>query len=161
MIAESAKPLQSIETDFAVDSSGFSTTNYVRWFDVKYGNNEDLQNWVKLNLMCGVKTHVVISLEVSRATSPDSPHYKPLVDASAKVGFTMREISADKGYTSMKNLQATVDVGAVPFIPFKGKCDRIAEVIYGHGCSSIQLQARRIPDSLSQTIKRRNRVSDD
>jgi hypothetical protein len=28
MIAESARPLQSIETDFAVDSSGFSTTNY-------------------------------------------------------------------------------------------------------------------------------------
>jgi hypothetical protein len=41
LIAQSALPLKSIETEFAVDSSGFSTTNYVRWFDVKYGNNED------------------------------------------------------------------------------------------------------------------------
>jgi len=30
----------------------------------------------------------------------------------------MREVSADKGYSSTKNLQATVDHGAVPFIPF-------------------------------------------
>ena len=31
----------------------------------------------------------------------------------------MQEVSADKGYISMKNLQATVDYDAVPFIPFK------------------------------------------
>jgi transposase len=31
----------------------------------------------------------------------------------------MQEVSADKGYISQKNLQATVDIGAVPFIPFK------------------------------------------
>ena len=40
LIAESAKPLQSIEEDFAVDASGFSTCTYVRWFDVKYGKHE-------------------------------------------------------------------------------------------------------------------------
>jgi len=32
LIAECALPLQSIEDSFAVDSSGFSTINYVRWF---------------------------------------------------------------------------------------------------------------------------------
>lgn len=31
----------------------------------------------------------------------------------------MQEVSADKGYISMKNLQTTVDHGAMPFIPFK------------------------------------------
>lgn len=31
----------------------------------------------------------------------------------------MQEVSADKGYISQKNLQATVDHGAVPFIPFR------------------------------------------
>jgi hypothetical protein len=34
-IEQSAAPLKSIETEFAVDSSGFSTSPYVRWFDVK------------------------------------------------------------------------------------------------------------------------------
>jgi transposase len=111
LITESAKPLQSIETDFAVDSSGFSTSTYVRWFDVKYGKNEDWHDWVKMHLMCGVKTHVVTSVEVSRA--------KKLVDQTAKAGFKMEEVSADKAYISMKNLKATVAVGATPFIPFK------------------------------------------
>jgi transposase len=31
----------------------------------------------------------------------------------------MREISADKGYTSGDNLQTAVDHGATPYIPFK------------------------------------------
>ena len=103
----------------AVDSSGFSTSTYVRWFDVKYGNNEDWHDWLKMHLMCGVKTHIVTSVESSRATANDSPFFKPLLQQTAKAGFNMLEVSADKGYISMKNLQATVDHGAVPFIPFK------------------------------------------
>jgi transposase len=119
LIAESAMPLQSIETDFAVDSSGFSTTNFVRWFSVKYGGSEDWHDWLKMHLMCGVKTHIVTSVEMSGATANDSPFFKPLLQQTAKAGFTMKEVSADKGYISMKNLQTTVDHGAMPFIPFK------------------------------------------
>lgn len=130
LIAESAMPLQSLEDSFAVDSSGFSTTSYVRWFDVKYGNNEDWHDWLKMHLICGTRTHVVTSVEISGATAHDSPYFKPLVDQTAKAGFNMQEVSADKGYISMKNLQATVDVGAVPFIAFKSnaQADRGTDV---------------------------------
>src|SRR6185503_20718546 len=114
LIAQSALPLKSIETEFAVDSSGFSTTNYVRWFDVKYGNNEDWHDWLKMHLMVGTSTHIVTSVELSGATSHDSPFYKPLLDATAKAGFTMKEVSADKAYSSMKNLEATEAKGATP-----------------------------------------------
>ncbi|HSE17251.1 MAG TPA: transposase [Pyrinomonadaceae bacterium] len=119
LIAESAKPLQSIETDFAADASGFSTCNYVRWFDVKYGKNESWHDWIKMHLICGVKTNIVTGVEITRATKHESPFYKSLLDQTAKAGFTMREVSADKGYISAKNLQATVDRGATPFIPFR------------------------------------------
>ena len=119
LITESAMPLQSIEEQFAVDSSGFSTTRFVRWFDVKYGNTEDWHDWLKMHLICGVKTHVVAGVEMSGATANDSPFYKPLLQQAVNAGFNLREVSADEGYISMKNLQATVDVGAVPFIPFK------------------------------------------
>ena len=37
LIERSALPLRSVETDFAVDSSGFSTSVYKRWFDYKWG----------------------------------------------------------------------------------------------------------------------------
>jgi hypothetical protein len=59
LIAESAMPLKPIETVFAMDSSDFSTTRFVRWFDVKYGNNEDWHDWVKMHLTCGVTTHIL------------------------------------------------------------------------------------------------------
>jgi hypothetical protein len=59
LIALSAVPLKSIETDFAVDSSGFSTGQFMRWLDVKYGKLEDRRQWLKLHLMCGTKTNIV------------------------------------------------------------------------------------------------------
>ena len=119
LITASSLPLQSVEEDFAVDASGFSTTNYVRWFDVKYGNTEDWHDWLKMHLMCGVKTHIVTSVELSGATAHDSPFYKALIEQTAKAGFKLREVSADKAYSSMKNLKATETLGATPFIPFR------------------------------------------
>ena len=109
LIAESASPLKSIETAFATDSSGFSTSRFVRWFDVKYGGNEDWHDWIKMHLMCGVTTHIVTSVELSRARTHDSPYFKPLVEQTARAGFNMKEISADKGYISADNLQTAVD----------------------------------------------------
>lgn len=51
LIAQSSLPLQSVETDFAVDSSGFMTSRFVRWFDVKYGKERSEHDWVKCHLM--------------------------------------------------------------------------------------------------------------
>jgi transposase len=53
-----------------------------------------------------------------------------LLDSTAKAGFKMQEVSADKGYISLKNLRATEDLGAVPFIPFKSnaQADRGTDV---------------------------------
>ena len=65
---------------------------------VKYGKDKDWHDWLKLHLMCGVKTHVVTSVEISRATANDSPFYKPLLQQTAKAGFKMQEVSADKLY---------------------------------------------------------------
>lgn len=104
---------------FTVDASGFSTCGYVRWFDVKYGKNESWHDWIKMHLAVGVKTHILTGVKITRATQHESTFYNELLDQTAKAGFTMREVSADRGYISMKNLQATVDHGPVPFIPFR------------------------------------------
>lgn len=119
LITESALPLKPIETAFAVDSSGFSTTRFVRWFDVKYGNNEDWHDWIKMHITCGVTTHIVTGVELSSARTHDSPYFKPLIESTARAGFTMKEVVADKGYISADNLQTAVDHGATPYIPFK------------------------------------------
>jgi transposase len=119
MIAASAMPLKSVETDFAVDSSGFSTGQFMRWFDVKYGKEEDRRQWIKVHLMCGVKTNIVTSVEISDGYSNDYHHYKPLVNQTAELGFKMAEVSADKAYIGGENLLTTLRHGAIPYIPFK------------------------------------------
>lgn len=37
LIETSALPLRGVESDFAADSSGFTTSRFVRWFDRKHG----------------------------------------------------------------------------------------------------------------------------
>ncbi len=119
LIAASAMPLKSVETDFAVDSSGFSTGQFMRWFDVKYGKEEDRRMWIKVHLMCGVKTNIVTSVEISNGYSNDYNYYKPLLEATAGNGFKMKEVSADKAYIGATNLLTTLQHGAIPYIPFK------------------------------------------
>jgi transposase len=119
LITISARPLQAIESDFAVDASGFSTGQFTRWFDVKYGEKEDHRVWLKLHLMCGVKTNIVTSVQVSDGFAHDYSFFKGLVDSTAKAGFKMKEISADKGYLGATNMLTTLQHGAIPYIPFK------------------------------------------
>ncbi len=126
LIEQSASPLRVIETDFAVDSSGFSTTTYNRWFDHKYGKQRSKQAWVKTHLICGVKTHIVTSVEATPYESADNLQLPALVNQTAKT-FSINEVSADKAYSDRRNLKAVQAVGGMAFIPFKsnstGKAD--------------------------------------
>lgn len=121
LIEESALPLRSIEADFAVDSSGLSTCRFAQWVNAKYTDPQlmEKKNWVKLHLMCGVKTNVVTAVEITDRYVNDSPMLKPLVDKTAQSGFTMAEVSADKAYLGGANMQTILRHGAIPYIPFK------------------------------------------
>jgi transposase len=118
LITASSLPLKAIETDFAVDSSGFSTCRYVRWFNKKYGREVDNREWVKVHLMCGVNTKVVTAVDISGWAANDTNYFVPLLERTA-AHFDVREVSADKAYLSRKNLNAVESVGGMPFIPFK------------------------------------------
>jgi len=118
LITVSSLPLKAIETEFAVDSSGFSTSRFVRWFDEKYGATRTGREWVKCHLACGVKTHVVTAVKILDKDAADCPQFKPLVNGTAK-NFTIKEVSADKAYLSAENVDAVFGHGGTPFIAFK------------------------------------------
>lgn len=118
LVLESATPLADMEHDFAVDSSGFSTSTYARWYDKKWGRECRKNEYVKAHLISGVKTHVVSHAIVTGADVHDSPQFKELVEGTA-ARFDVQEVSADKAYLSKKNLALVVAVGAAPYIPFK------------------------------------------
>jgi transposase len=118
LIVESSLPLKSVESDFAVDSSGFATGQFSRWFDAKYGEEKQQHNWIKVHVMCGVKTNIVTSAEVSNAHANDSPYLKPLLETTSR-GFQVKELSADKGYDSFNNRCLVLVKGGVPYIPYR------------------------------------------
>jgi transposase len=118
LITESSLPLKSVECDFAVDSSGFTSSRFVRWYDHKYGAVRQQHTWVKVHLMCGVKTNIVTAVEIRDKDASDTKLLPGLVDATAK-NFQLREVSGDKGYGSLNNYDAVARHGATPYIAFK------------------------------------------
>jgi transposase len=117
LISESSKPLKAVEVDFAADSSGFTTSRFHRWYDHKYGMRQQ-HEWVKVHLMCGISTHIVTAVEIRDKDASDTKRLPALVDTTAQ-NFKLREVSADKGYGSVKNYKAIARHGAVPYIAFK------------------------------------------
>jgi len=117
LITQSSLPLKSVETDFAVDSSGFVTSRFIRWFDHKYGEVRQQHDWVKCHLICGVKTNIVTAVEIHDRNANDSPLLPAMVETTAR-NFQMAEVSADKGYASKANASAVAKAGATPFIAF-------------------------------------------
>jgi transposase len=118
LIEASALPLASVESQFSVDGTGFTTAVYRRWFDHRYGRECKEATWVKLHACIGTRTNVIASCKVTEGTLHDSPELTGLVE-SAATRFDMAEVSADKGYLSFENVEAIEKAGATPFISFK------------------------------------------
>jgi transposase len=118
LIVKSSLPLKSVEVDFAVDSSGFTSCRFHRWFDHKYNKTRQEHEWCKVHVMCGTKTNVVTAAEILHRDAQDCPLLPELLKTTAE-SFTVREVSGDKAFGSFKNYDAIEAVGATPFIPFK------------------------------------------
>jgi transposase len=117
LITRSAMPLRAVETTFAPDSSGFSTSRFVKWYDEKYGERSG-REWVKAHALCGTKTNVVVAVEILDKNAADCPQFGPLVNTAAQ-HFTIKEVTADKAYLSHDNLELVAALGGTAYIPFK------------------------------------------
>jgi transposase len=117
LVEFSAMPLKQLEDSFAVDSTGFSSSVFSRWYSAR-NNHEDRRLYKKAHVMCGVKTNVITSIEVTDGNISDFDMFPNLVDSTAK-RFEMREVLADKGYSSRENMTIVGDHGAIPYIMFK------------------------------------------
>ena len=117
-IRMSAAPLAEVESQFAVDSSGFSGGRYVQWIDEKWGTPKREVQWIKLHAMVGCKTNVVTSCRALDKNSADCPEFPGLVASTAE-RFTIGEVSADKAYLSRKNFAAVDATGGAFYPAFK------------------------------------------
>lgn len=118
LIERSSLPLREVETDFAIDSTGFGTSQFFRYYSYKYKREETGRGWVKTHAMVGTKTNVVTAISISERYGHDAPELPSLVEKTAE-NFEVREVSADKAYSS-KKIHALLDsMGTTAFIPFK------------------------------------------
>jgi len=117
LITLSAAPLRGIESDFAIDSTGFRTTKFYHWLDEKHRLRRKNQ-WIKIHIACGVKSNIVTAVQITEEHGADYPQLKYLVEKTAQ-DFHMNEVSADRAYLGRDNLAAIANVGAAPYIPFK------------------------------------------
>jgi len=121
LVVRAAIPLRAVETDFAIDSTGFTSTQLVGlWQQEKYGAKRARteHDWVKVHAVCGVKTNVVTAIEVTERNTQDAPYFVPLITKTTEQ-FNVLRVMGDKAYSSYANLELTVSKGAEPFIPFK------------------------------------------
>ena len=130
LIVTSSLPLKAVETDFAVDSSGFSTGVHKKWVDAKWPSAQvkrspafkplpiNSRDWLKCHLMCGVQTNIITSVEITQAFGADSPQFETLLESTSQ-NFAIKSVSADKAYSSTKNLQLVSLKGGEPYIAFR------------------------------------------
>lgn len=113
-----AQPLSQIEVYFAADATGISNMyGNIRWMKIRHTKEElkKRREYSKLHIISGCKTNVITSVKITKGTAHESPHFKSLLYDTAK-NFDIKELSADAGYLSKKNVKAVSDIGAVPFI---------------------------------------------
>ena len=84
LIVQASLPLKAIESDFSVDSTGFTSSRFDRWYDHKYQQEKLERDWVKVHICAGVTTNVVTAVAIYGRSQNDSPILPELVNATAK-----------------------------------------------------------------------------
>jgi transposase len=125
LVEFSALPLKQLEDKFAVDSTGFSTSVFARWYGT-CRKHEEQRTYVKAHVMCGVRTNVITSIEVTPGTVSDFNMFPALVNSTAE-RFQMKEVFADKGYSSRRCLEIVSKHGAIPYIAFRRNTRSLAQ----------------------------------
>ncbi len=118
LITLSSLPLKTVETKFAIDSTGFRTTQFMEYCNEKHEVNRK-HEWIKAHICCGVKTNIITAVNVGEGYSSDTLQFMPLSTQTMNNGFSIDEMSADKAYSSEDNLSHIARHGGTAFIPFR------------------------------------------
>lgn len=118
LIYMASMPLRNVESQFAMDSSGFRTTRFTEYCKEKHKIIK-YHRWLKAHIVVGVKTNVITSVEIDNEYSADCPKFIPLAQQTFVNGFKIKEMSADKAYLDNKNFDYADNLDFTAFIPFR------------------------------------------
>lgn len=119
---------REMETEFYIDSTGFSPFFVSNWCDSVYSINRDRPNtqWFKLHAVMGGRSHAILGFLLTPKEGDgtgDSTNLRPLVKWLAENGFTNREfVVADNAYIwGTECFDAAKEYGMRLVGPFKGR----------------------------------------
>ena len=104
--------------DFAIDSSGFRTGSWGAYREGKYPTKRR-HTWLKAHICIGTKTNVITAVQITDENGADSPQFIPLSQKTVDAGFAIKEMTADKAYSSRNNLEFIDKFSGTVYIPFK------------------------------------------
>jgi hypothetical protein len=118
LITKRASPLREVETEWAVDSTGFCGSRYIQWVDEKWGTPKKEISWTKCHVVSGTRTNVIAAATILDERAGDAPQLPGLVKTTAQT-FTVTEVAADKAYASNRNFEAVDAIGGKLYAAFK------------------------------------------
>ncbi len=113
-----AEPLSQIEVYFAADATGISNAyGNTRWMKIRHTDKElkYRKQYSKIHIISGCKSNVITSAMVTNSNVNESPHLRSLLKDTTK-RFSVKELTADAGYLSKKNVIGISNMGVVPYI---------------------------------------------
>lgn len=125
LIERSASPVEPFEHTFAIDSSTFPATRlsppsiHVKRPGRKPKKEFGQHDWVKAHLAAGVLTNVVTAVVIRDRNASDSKQFPSLLKTTSKT-FLVEEVVADKAYSGKTNTRLVAEMGAVPYLLYKG-----------------------------------------
>jgi transposase len=126
MVARSVLPLRAIENRCAVDKTGLRTTLFHYYKKERYTPTRE-NIWLGLHALVGIRTHAILSAEVTAGSAADGPVMPLLLERAAAAGFRLQEILADKAYGSRRNFSVADEYGALLFSPPKSNATGVAK----------------------------------
>ena len=108
------KEFRKRNMNIAVDSTGFSTTNSSKWFDIKVQKENSRKEYLKLHIAVDVETGIIHQFSITDGRSHDSPVFQQLIKYLPQV----EKVMGDGAYSSRENCQLVDDKNGQPFLSF-------------------------------------------
>ena len=97
---------------FAVDATGMRISKRSFYYTQKIGKKMKIRECMKLHAVLDIDTQIIVAALVTEFRKHDAPMLIPLLESVDSV----REVYADKGYDSLRNIEYVVRRGGQPFI---------------------------------------------
>ncbi len=108
------KKFRKRNMNIAVDSTGFSTSNSSKWFDIRIKSKSSKKEYLKLHVAIDVQTGIIHQFSITDGKAHDSPVFKRLLKYLPQV----EKVMGDAAYSSRKNCQLVHDKNGKPFLSF-------------------------------------------